>query len=366
MPHSWVEISLSNLLENYRRLLDAFPGRIHCPVLKSDAYGHGAVESARLFAAEGCTHFCVFSAQEALELREAGITQRLFVMGGISGDGLDCIEGVDNAAWSMWDLDSMRRLSDYGVKHGRIYDCHLKIDTGMSRLGFFPEEVPEALALGTSLPGIRITGAFTHLATAACQSRTQIQCRRFRNAVADFPAEATELHLSATPGMMACAAPEFPLIRPGVALYGYGLPRLRPDLSFLPVMSFHSRLISVKEIKPGEHVSYGGLYTVEDTPRRIGVVPAGYSDGYPRSLGNNRAEVLVRGQRATIRGRICMGMMMVDVTHIPGVQTGDQVTLLGEQGGKRIDAVELSGKLGTIPYEILCSLGKHKDRRFIK
>ena len=141
---------------------------------------------------------------------------------------------------------------------------------------------------------------------------------------------------------------------------------LEPISTYLHQFWPHFSIRFEHEIKPGEHVSYGGLYTVEDTPRRIGVVPAGYSDGYPRSLGNNRAEVLVRGQRATIRGRICMGMMMVDVTHIPGVQTGDQVTLLGEQGGKRIDAVELSGKLGTIPYEILCSLGKHKDRRFIK
>jgi alanine racemase len=334
-------------------------------VLKSDAYGHGAVESAKVFSAMGCDHFCVFSAQEALELREAGITGRLFILGGISGGGIEFTDGIDNAAWALWDHDSMRLLSEHGRKCGRIFDCHLKIDTGMSRLGFFPAEVPAAMELAATLPGIRICGAFTHLASAACQSRTVTQCHRFREAVASLPPECNELHLSATPGMMAGAAPEYPLIRPGVALYGYGLPRLRPDLAFLPVMSFHSRLISVKEIKPGEHISYGGLYTVEDAPRRIGVVPVGYSDGYPRSLGNNRAEVLIRGYRATIRGRICMGMMMVDVTNIPGVQTGDQVVLLGEQGGKRIDAVELAGKLGTIPYEILCSLGKHRDRRFI-
>ena len=367
MAHSEAVVSLLALEENYRRLQTGFPGKTLCPVIKSDAYGHGAVEVARSLSALGCRHFCVFLVEEAQALRAAGVSGRLFLLEGSLTEEIPLAAELGDCALAVWSRENLEALSAYGVAHGKRFDCHLKIDTGMSRLGFFPDEVPEVLELIRRLPGVRLCGAFSHLASADDPSspQTAVQVERFRAVAKMLPPEANEVHLCAAPGMMANAAPEFQFVRPGVILYGYGQVAGHPELEMRPVMSFRSRITSLKRIPGGEKVSYGGTWQVPPEGARIAVVPVGYADGYPRALGN-RASVLVGGRRCPIRGRVCMGMLMADVTQVPEAKPGDEVVLLGRQGEERIDAAELAGLVGTIPYELVCSLGKSPHRRFVR
>ncbi len=364
---SKVEIDLAKIQLNFRRLEAAFPGKVLAPVIKSDAYGHGAVQTARVLGEVGCTHICVFAMDEALQLRQNGITQRIWVLGGVLPGEEALIPLIGgNTAYALWCHEQINRLNAFAQAHNLTIDIHLTVETGMSRLGFFLSELPAALDAIKESDGLHLCGMFSHLASAdnPDNPQTALQVKRFRQAVALLPADAEEVHLCATPGMMAGAATDFKYLRPGFAIYGYGHDERMPKLFFEPAMSFKSFVISVKSIPDGEHISYSALYTVDGEAHRIAVVPVGYANGYPRCLGN-RAEVLVRGQRAPIRGRICMGMMMIDVTNIPGVTPGDEVVLLGAQGSEKIDGAELAKLAGTIPYEILCALGKESNRIYV-
>ena len=367
MYSSRIVIHLDKLKANYRRMVDAFPHLKLAPVIKSDAYGHGLVECARALEEENTPYLGVFSVDEAKALRDAGIRTRLILLGGALqlAEAAE-VASLDNVAVAAWNLAEIRELSRCAVAQGRVVDLHLKVDTGMSRLGFFAEECPAVVAEIQALPGLRLMGAFTHLASADCPEKdyTSRQSAAFAAAISALPAGATEIHQSATPGMLAGVGLEYPIVRPGFTLYGYGSDPRMPGLVFEPVMEFTSQLISLKEIPVGAEISYCGIYRVTDRPRKIAVVPVGYADGYPRILGN-QADVLVRGRRAPIRGRVCMGMMMVDVTEIPDAAIGDEVVLMGCRGTERIDASELAAKVGSIPYELLCGLGKHPNRVFM-
>lgn len=363
MFQAYVEINLSILKSNYRKLAAAFPGVTMSPVIKSDAYGHGAVNVARALSEIGVRHFCVFTVEEAQELRAAGITARLFVLEGALPDEVAEAAKLENVALAVWNLETIQALSSYAVAHHCEFQVHLKLDTGMSRLGFFPAQVPTVLEVLKRTPGVKLCGAFSHLASAddPASPETAEQVAAFRGAVALLPPGCPEVHLCAAPGLMANAAPEFKYARPGVVLYGYGADARHPELKFDPVMSFKSRLISVKLVPRGARISYGGTYLVMPEAQKIGVVPVGYSNGYSRGLAAS-GRVLVHGQRVPIRGRICMGMFMVDVSAIPGVAAGDEVVLLGQQGEERITADELAKLLHTISYEILCAFGKNAHR----
>ncbi len=366
MFHSHVEINLAYLRENYRLLCQSFPGIAHCPVIKSNAYGHGAVQVARELTACGCKYLAVFNLNEATELRNAGIQQRIIILGGLLNEEIADGIQLPNVVLAVWNRENIRQLSEQATAAGRTVDVHLKIDTGMSRLGFMPEEIPAALELIRSSAGLRLTGAFTHLASADLPPEYQLndQLAAFREAVKLLPESCTEVHLSAAPGLMADAGLEFPIARPGVTLYGYGTRCNHPELRFKPVMTFKSRVISLKELPAGSRVSYGGTYRIQEQSQLLAVIPVGYSDGYPRAL-SNQAEVLICGKRAPIRGRICMGMLMVDVSAIPEVAIGSEVVLLGEQGDQCIDAAELAAKIDTIPYELLCSIGNIHHKIYI-
>ncbi len=364
---SRIVIHLDKLRANYRRMVESYSGLKLAPVIKADAYGHGIVACARALEAEEVPYLSVFTVDEARELRDAGVKTRLILLGGAL-DVAECgeVAALENVAVAGWNLAEIRELSCCAVAQNRVVDLHLKIDSGMSRLGFFADEVPGVVAEIASLPGLVIKGAFTHLASADCPEKdyTARQSAAFAKAVSALPATATEIHESATPGMLAGVGLQYPIVRPGFTLYGYGSDLRTPGLTFEPVMDFTSKLISLKTIPVGAEISYGGIYRVTDKPRRIAVIPVGYADGYPRTLGN-QVEVLVRGRRAPIRGRVCMGMMMADVTDIPDATVGDEVVLLGSQGAERIDATELAQKVGSIPYELLCNLGKNPNRVFV-
>ena len=367
MYPSRLVIHLARLKGNYHQIVEHFPGCKMAPVIKADAYGHGMVQCAKALEEEGVPYLSVFTVDEGAALRAAGVRTRLILLGGVM-DASECGAAVrlDNAAFPVWNMGIARELSREAQAAGRRVDVHLTVDTGMSRLGFYPEECPEAISLISSLPGLRLKGAFTHLASADCPEKdyNARQCNAFRKVVGMLPEEADEIHQSATPGMLAGVGLEYPILRPGFVLYGYGSGPHGHGMQLQPVMEFETSLISIKEVPPGAEISYGGIYKVEGNPRRIAVLPVGYADGYPRRL-SNQADVLVRGRRAPIRGRICMGMLMADVTEIPEARPGDRAVLLGADGTEAIDAVELAHKLDTIPYELLCRLGAHQNRVFI-
>lgn len=366
MLQSVIEIDLGAIRTNYLRIVEEFPNMEMAPVIKSDAYGHGAVQVAKVLTGAGAKYLSVFTVEEAAELRRGGIGARLIVLEGALEEDFELAAALGDAVFAVWNRDNIRALSEYALAHNRLFQVHLKLDTGMSRLGFFPEEVPEVLALIAECKGLVLKGAFTHLASADNpeSGQTARQTAAFRDAVRLLPPDAAEVHIEAAPGMMADAAPEYKLARPGVVIYGYGDTKLHPNLKLELAMSFKSRIISLKTVPAGASISYGATYTISDAPQRIAVIPVGYADGYPRLLAN-RTAVLIRGQRAPQRGRICMGMLMVDVTNIPDAQIGDEVVLLGKQGNEVIDAGELAKIIGTIPYEFLCSLGCHHTRKYL-
>ena len=360
--HSFVEIHLDRLQRNFETLRRLYPNVTLAPVLKSDAYGHGAVECAKRLEAAGVQRICVYSVDEALELRRGGVRTRLWLIGGALADEVEDVLSMEDVAIGVWSRENLAALSAAAVRLNRTADIHLAVDTGMSRLGFFEAEVPDILKTIEGLQGIRLAGLYSHLASPGLPdaSQTEAQHACFARIARLMPPDAAEIHLAALPGLAAHVGLEYPFGRPGVALYGYGMDGLEP------VMEMKSLVYSVKTIQPGQYISYGMTYRIPEgaAAQRIAVVPVGYADGYPRLQGN-RGRVLIRGHYAPIRGRVCMGMIMVDVTGIPEVHSGDEVVLLGTQGGNCITADEIADNAQTICYEVLCNLGKTHDRRFV-
>ena len=267
----------------------------------------------------------------------------------------------------VFDEARVRALSDAGVRLGRTAQVHIKLDTGMGRIGVrTPEEAAALAALIDSLPGIGLTGCFTHMATAdePDSAGTLAQIARFEAmtaAIAKVHPAPIVRHAANTASIFCYPQAHYDMVRGGIALYGY--PPVPGVTGLVPAMRWVTRGVYVKTIAPGERVSYGGTFTAQrDT--RVMTVPVGYADGYRRGL-SGKGCVLVRGQRAPILGRVCMDQIMVDVTDIPGAQAGDEVVLLGRQGADCIDAEEMAAWLGTISYEVLCAPGKRVPRVYV-
>lgn len=369
MFYSTVEIHLGRLQENFRQLKAAFPRQTLAPVIKTDAYGHGILQCAHALSSAGATHLCVYSIDEAAQLRADGVKTRIFTLGGVLfPEEIPLAATLENTTISVWRRETIQALSDYAAAHGKSLELHLKIDTGMSRLGFFPAEVPEVVKFVAGLPGVQLKGAFTHLASADVPESEHcfLQYERFRQAIAALPPDATEIHIDASPGLMRGVGLEFPYARPGIITYGYGHSQFHPELKLQPVMEYKSRLASIKFVPVGETVSYGGRYAITGAPMRLGVVPVGYGYGYARALGELGAPVLVRGRRVPIRGRVCMGMFMVDLSEVPEATVGDEVVLLGHQGAECIGVEELTNLLQTTQHEPLCNIGKEPHRIFLE
>lgn len=348
-----MKVSLSRLLENARALRARVPGgaKMMC-VVKADAYGHGAVPFALALEAEGLADgFAVAIAEEGLELRKAGVKGMVLVLGdGAEAslrDGVraDLSQAVDSPA-------ALRILADEARQSGKKALAHLKLDTGMSRIGVrTDEELARLLQAWKDTPEVEMEGCFTHFCVADTDPEfTARQNARFDEMLAAVHAAgfAPIAHAAASTAMLdpACA---HDMVRAGIALYGSCMPGLEDVLGGAQTLS--TRPSRIETIRAGETVGYGRTFTARrDT--RVMTIPIGYGDGYPRIL-SNRASVLVRGQRAPIIGRVCMDMLMADVTDIPGAAMDDEVVLLGSQGNDRITADELAELAETIPYEIM-------------
>ncbi|HEU4384398.1 MAG TPA: alanine racemase [Anaeromyxobacteraceae bacterium] len=374
-------VDLAALANNYRVAVEV-GGRPAIGVVKADAYGHGAVEAARELVGQGCPLLAVALVEEGLELREAGIAAPILVVGGAYGERFDLLVR-HRLTPVVFQAAHLRGLAEAARAAGVRAAAHLKIDTGMGRVGIPPEDLLAFLDLARRTPEVALEGLCTHFASADLEDRalTERQVALF-DEVAEAMARAgmplRYRHLANSAGTVEYPAARQDLTRPGILLYGY-LPMLphasRSALArqvagrLRRVLTWRTAVVHLKWVPAGTPISYGGRWVAE-RPSRIATLPLGYADGYPRQLsgrpGFGRAEVLVRGRRAPVAGTVCMDMTMVDVTDVPGVENGDEVVLLGAQGDEAVDADELAERAGTIAYEILCGVGRRVPRRFVR
>ncbi len=356
------EVDLAAIAHNLRVVRSRVPhGRV-LSVIKADAYGHGVVPVAQRLAAEGVSAFGVALAEEALELREAGIEAPILVLNGIAGDAHRELV-AQRLRPVVYEAAEARAFAAAAVASDTDVRIHLKVDTGMSRLGVPCRKLDAFLDLLDDLPRLRVEGVMTHLASADHDDEaTAEQLDRFEEALMRIRARGhrpTVTHAANSAGTLRHPRAHYDLVRPGIALFGHpGAPGVDVDLR--PAMRLRTEVISLRTLEPGERVGYDGTFRASVTTR-IATLPVGYGDGYFRAL-SNRGEVLVCGHRCPVVGNVSMDLTGVDVTRVPGVALGDEVVLLGAQGAETITAEELARHAGTIPYEVLTNVSRRVPR----
>ena len=339
-------------------------------VVKANAYGHGAVPVARALEDAGATWLAVADIEEGIELRNAGLRARILVFGALSVSDLDGVFAHDLTP-TIASPAAGRALQMAALARGTSIKYHLKIDTGMHRLGFRHENLTWTLPDLLGNPNLDLEAVYTHFATADEPEHPLFDQQRenFERACATLSslgASPRYRHAANSAATLRDSRVWYDFVRPGLLLHGVVPPPLHTTLPLKPVMTLTSRVVAVKGIRAGESVGYGSRFT-PDRPATLAVIPAGYADGLDRRL-ENRGSVLIRGQRARIVGAVSMDMLTADVTDIAGVNPGDEVVILGSQGNgatQTLDARELSSAISTIPYEILCRLGARVTRAYI-
>jgi alanine racemase len=365
---AWAEIDLDGIAHNIRAFQQLLPraARIMA-VVKANAYGHGAVEVATAALEAGASRLAVAIVEEGIVLRQRGITAPIQLLG-VSAPGTQRAVIEHDLIPTICTIDSARRFAEIGGKLGTSVKFHLKLDTGMGRIGVRPDDLPAFLTALKPLPHLEMEGVFSHFAKAdeADKTYSARQLTRYRDCVtlvqeAGFRPRIRGLANSAAAIDLPDAV--FDLIRLGISLYGlYPSDEVeRERIRLRPVMSWKTRIVHLKTLPAGEAVSYGGRF-VTQRPTIVATLPIGYADGFRRRLWSVGGRVLVQGRCAPIIGRVCMDMTMIDVTDLPPVSLGDEVVLLGTQGDQAISADEMAAQLDTINYEITCLVGKRVPR----
>ena len=334
-------------------------------VVKANAYGHGAVPVAKALENAGATMLACADVEEAVTLRRAGVGVDILVFGAL---GVSDVSGIFEYRLTptISTPSAGRALQAAAAARGVRLRYHLKVDTGMNRLGLRYDNLPRTLPELMASESLQIDGLYTHFATADDPESPLMeeQRTRFERVRAQLAADGVRprlVHAANSAALLRDSRVWYDLVRPGLLLYGVVPPPLASTLPLKPALSLHSRLVAVKHIRPGEIVSYGARFVAE-RPTRIAVVPAGYADGLDTRL-EGRGIALVRGRRAPVVGAVCMDMLMLDITDIEAYP-GDEVVFLGTQGHDRIEVREMAGSIGTIPWEILCRLGSRIERRY--
>lgn len=367
----WAEVNLDKLEHNIREIKKVCGDKKIMAVIKADAYGHGALNIAPVLLENGADSFAVAVLSEAIELRRAGIDCPILILGFTPPSFIDDIIKYD-IDQTVFSYDFAKSLSECAKRKNKIAKIHIAMDTGMGRIGYLPNEesIDEIIKI-SELPNLKIMGAFSHFSTADEMDKTytNMQVERFNwflNELKKREVCIGKTHIYNSAAIIDLQEGLGDQVRPGIILYGYyPSNEVNKDIiSLKPVMSLKTNVINIKKLKKGEYVGYGRKFvTKEDT--MIATLPVGYADGYSRLL-TGKAKVLVKGQFAPVVGNICMDQCMIDVSHIENVNVGEEVTLIGEDGGNSITAEELANLIGTISYEILCVLGKRVPRVYIK
>lgn len=379
LRRTWAEIDLDAAAHNFAAVREAAnPGAAVCCVVKADAYGHGAVRMSQEFEALGADCFAVSNLEEALQLRLSGISRPVIVLGFTPAEEAKKLAEND-ISQCVYSTEYAHELSKYASAANVTVKIHIKVDTGMSRLGFYFQDinrdeaaVQEILAV-CALPGLYPEGIFTHFAVSDSgrdgDAFTMRQFGCFKEMIETLLREGVAFdvrHCANSAAVFDYPLSHLDMVRAGIVIYGLepsGELRNQPKLQ--PVLSLRSVVSHVKILQPGATVSYGRAFTA-DRELKTATVPVGYADGYPRKLSEGGAAVLIHGQRCPILGRVCMDQLMVDVSALEAVNIGDTVTLIGRDGSEEITADELAEREGTINYEVVCGLSKRVPRVYLK
>lgn len=360
------EIGLDAIGYNYSKIKDKAGDRKILAVVKANAYGHGAVEVSRELERLGADMLGVAILQEGVELRKAGIKRSILLLNGIFPGEAESVLRYDLIP-VVYSIDTALEISNEADRVGKTVPVHVKIDTGMKRLGVLPGDVGEFFERLKGLGNIRVEGILSHFSTADSKDRAFMdeQIRTFSEAVNKIRSMGFSpdyIHIANSAALIRDDLPDYlNMVRPGITLYGsYPSIWFRDKIELKPVMTLKSGIIQIKRIRKGESVSYARKFTAE-RDSIIGVVPIGYADGYPRHL-SNLGEVIVKRKIAKVAGLVCMDLIMIDITDIPEAVVGDEVVLWGRQGDIEISADELARKAGTISYELFCRVSGRVPR----
>lgn len=364
---SWLEVNLSTIQNNIRRFqeLVGSPAGV-MPEIKADAYGHGAVAVGRAALEVGCERLVVATVLEGEELRAAGIEAPIHILGSSLPQEIPHAL-ANNLTLSVHEMESPRLISRDAVKRGITARVHLKIDTGMGRLGILPEDAAAAAVEISALPNMEIEALFMHFADAGDEPYSHSQLARFHDACTNIEAAGVRVpfrHAASSAAAVLYPEAHFDMIRPGAGMYGYFSPAWVHDRCPVePALTWRCVVIQVKDYPPGLSLGYNRTFTTR-RPTRIAVLPVGYADGYLLGF-SNKCDVLIAGRRAPVVGMISMDYAMVDVTDLQDVAVGTVVTLIGKDGGEEITTEELADHADTIPYIITTCLGRRPGRCYV-
>ena len=362
------EVDLSAIRDNVRAIGEKVaPARVMA-VVKANAYGHGAVPVARAALEAGAQYLAVAMVEEAVELREGGVGSPILVFGGVLPGEADLYLEHGLSA-TVYTREAFRTLAEAARRRGKEARVHVKVDTGMGRVGVDWKRAGEFIAQVARTDGVVLEGVYTHLATSDERDKTfaREQLNRFRQVLRELDELGIRgflRHAANSGAILDLPESYFDLVRPGVMMYGYyPSPDTSESVPVRPAMTFKTQVIYLKDVPEGTPVSYGRTYI---TPRRtrIATLPVGYADGYNRLL-SNQGEVLIRGRRYPVVGRVCMDQILVDVGMDGDVEVGDEVVLFGRQGEAEVSVASICQKLNTIPYEVTCWVSKRVPRVYV-
>ena len=362
---TWVHVNLDAIRNNVRWLIEQSRTPVMA-VVKANGYGHGAVPVARAALEGGAAWCAVARPDEALQLRQVGLDCPILLLGYTPEARIG--EMIANrVALTVWDAEQVRLMAALAAESGNVARLHLKVDTGMSRLGVQAEEAASLAQAIANTPNIFLEGIFTHFARAdeTNPSPTNAQESRFRAVLAQLDERRLrppQVHAANSAASLTRPGAHFNLVRLGIALYGlHPSPECPTPANFRPALAWKAVLSQVKTLPPGRGVSYGHSYITQNH-ERIGTIPVGYADGFRRLPGQ---QVLVGGKRVPVVGRVCMDQIMVQLDGVPAAKAGDEVVLIGEQGGQRITAEAVAAAWGTINYEVVCAIGPRVPRIYV-
>lgn len=358
-------VNLDHLRHNLAVIRRLAPSCGVAPVVKADAYGHGSVAVSRALSAAGAQMLSVVLVEEGIELRQAGIDMPILVLGSAYDGGYEAMI-EHNLTPAIGRVDQLQALAK-AAGDGKA-SLHLKIDTGMNRLGIQPDEVEQLADALSKHPNLNMDGVLSHFANADLGDRkfNKSQLQSFHNACKNLEMRGHKpqwRHIANSAAVLSFPEAHGSLLRPGLAVYGYNPMGPKKKTGLRPVMSWTTQPVHIKTISKGCRVSYGGVWTAK-RDSRIATLPVGYADGYPRSM-TGKASVLVGGMRVPVVGRICMDLIMADVTDAEVVDLSSEIVLMGEQGNESITADDLAKWAGTIPYEIICCVGRRVPRTYV-
>jgi len=362
---TWAEIDLSAIRHNVRVIRQLARKNVEImAVVKADAYGHGSVPVAKAVVEAGADRLGVASLSEAIELREAGVYFPIQILGcSLPEQAVEIIHY--NLAQTVSNEEIVYALSKAAVKEKKIARIHVKVDTGMGRVGVAADKLGEFVTKISAYEAVRVEGIMTHLPCAdePFDEFTPSQIKRFAQLISDTRIRSlgARYHAANSAGIVRYPASHFDLVRPGLMIYGATtVPDCPVQKLLKPALSLRSQIVQIREMREGDPVSYGSTHRLpKDT--LVAVVPIGYADGFSRAL-SNKAWVLVNGKRAPVIGRVCMDQCLIDVGEVDNVHLGDIVTLIGTDNGESIRVEDVAAAAGTIPHEILCTIGKRVER----